>query len=1059
MPTYLPVNLQIHNAEMSFFLKEANQDIMRNSSLQSRVEAFFIHKAKNPPILNATYGPFSSEQVIPLELLQTSNVFSSTNKYTLNWKLKAYIVEDKIYFDRPKVQIFFYIVGRDWDDYSTIAWLPCVKVFAFRETQEVRSSCKLHGELGMCISELELLIDWFSPPAVVPGRKKSEDNSEGSPVELYYMIQSGGEKGECSTEERRKGNAIRPGKEDEDVLIPLQRIGSVYLYQNHANLPLTELRLDDNIKVHYSSRSMKPGAVVTFHVLIAKNAAHHQFTLRIKVKQDMYVLSVRTSNPSQWDVKEDMQAADRHSTVVTASRLLTGTLLLNTDSTSHEVMQVDFKLEDLSIQTWTQIITWEVEYPGETRPEPTVSEIYVNQRDILGIISMAMETEILNTAILNGRTVAVPVKVVAITEGSTVRDVSESVVCTSTDENVIKVSGRCDYVFVNGKEMKGKVNVLVNYTYQHLSAQLEMSVWVPRLPLQIDVSDTELSQIKGWRIPITSNKRPARDSEDEEEDERKGRGCALQYQHALVRVLTQFIAEPSDPGGQLNYILGSDWHFDITEIVINFLTVEDPRIAELKNGRVLIGQEAGMTLIQVLSPLSDSILAEKTVTVFDDKVTITDIGVQLIAGLSLSLQPGAGSNGAAYVTAVAQELLHVPKQEAVISTWIQFNDGSVTPLNIYNHMDFSVSALSLDEGVVSVQQDPLLKWPVIVAEGEGQGTLIRIELMISDSCQKSKRKSVLAVGTANIKVKFGQNDDNLNASNNEFVAELENHTSDRRHQKSMVQEKTNQEREYFEISSSEGMEGVIKRFATTVKSVIIRKANTEKHSNEDDSSHVQTIPIDFTNFPAHVDLPKENGNEEDNDLSQTSRGLTDLEIGMYALLGVFCLAILVFLINCITFALKYKHKHSLEEGQRGRSHSHDWVGLGHGTELLANHVSLSPHHEDHMTEIDSGLEFDDNKHLPNGNSEKNVRSQVYMTQETVFNEGSEQKHEPSNSPTSKRKRVKFTTFTTIPPDDGSPKVNTTAMNKDTDIKWVCQDMDLGECKEIRNYMERLNDNL
>ena len=64
------------------------------------------------------------------------------------------------------------------------------------------------------------------------------------------------------------------------------------------------------------------------------------------------------------------------------------------------------------------------------------------------------------------------------------------------------MSDRCDYVFVNGKEMKGKVKMMVNFTYGYLSAQLELNVWIPRLPLQIEVSDTELSQIKGWRVPI-----------------------------------------------------------------------------------------------------------------------------------------------------------------------------------------------------------------------------------------------------------------------------------------------------------------------------------------------------------------------------------------------------------------------------------------------------------------------------------------------------------------------------------------------------------------------------
>lgn len=69
----------------------------------------------------------------------------------------------------------------------------------------------------------------------------------------------------------------------------------------------------------------------------------------------------------------------------------------------------------------------------------------------------------------------------------------------------MQVSDRCDYVFVNGKEMKGRVKMMVNFTYGYLSAQLELNVWIPRLPLQIDVSDTELSQIKGWRVPITAS--------------------------------------------------------------------------------------------------------------------------------------------------------------------------------------------------------------------------------------------------------------------------------------------------------------------------------------------------------------------------------------------------------------------------------------------------------------------------------------------------------------------------------------------------------------------------
>lgn len=73
--------------------------------------------------------------------------------------------------------------------------------------------------------------------------------------------------------------------------------------------------------------------------------------------------------------------------------------------------------------------------------------------------------------------------------------------------SIFQVSERCDYVYVNGNETRGKSRVVLDFTYGFLSAQLELSVWIPRLPLLIDVADPKLSQIKGWRVPVTSGNR------------------------------------------------------------------------------------------------------------------------------------------------------------------------------------------------------------------------------------------------------------------------------------------------------------------------------------------------------------------------------------------------------------------------------------------------------------------------------------------------------------------------------------------------------------------------
>lgn len=72
-------------------------------------------------------------------------------------------------------------------------------------------------------------------------------------------------------------------------------------------------------------------------------------------------------------------------------------------------------------------------------------------------------------------------------------------------------------------------------------------------------------------------------------------------------------------------------------------------------------------LTQVMSPMSDSVLGERMVQVLEDKVSITDLSVQLVSGLSLSLQLSPGSNRAIAAMVTTQDTMHNPKQ--VIIEW------------------------------------------------------------------------------------------------------------------------------------------------------------------------------------------------------------------------------------------------------------------------------------------------------------------------------------------------------------------------------------------------------
>ncbi|XP_030890607.1 transmembrane protein 132B-like [Leptonychotes weddellii] len=549
--------------------------------------------------------------------------------------------------------------------------------------------------------------------------------------------------------------------------------------------------------------------------------------------------------------------------------------------------------------------------------------------------------------------------------------------------------------------------------------------------------------LAGGTCVVCENIRPTRESEDEEDEEKKGRGCSLQYQHATVRVLTQFVAEAPDLG-QLSYMLGPDWQFDITDLVADFMTVEEPRIAQLQGGRTLVGREPGITTVKVLSPLSDSILAEKTVIVLDDCVTIADLGVQLVAGLSLALQPHRADKRAIVSTASAQDVLQAPQQEAIVSSWILFSDGSVTPLDIYDSKDFSVTVSSLDEMVVSVQANLQSRWPVVVAQGEGQGPLIKLEMMISEPCQKTKRKSVLAVGKGNVKVRFEPNiyehqggTNNIEGISREYKDHLSN----------SIEREGNRERagqEWFQHGASVGQEERSNK-STTPQS---------PQEGKDKKSLKSGGPDAFTSFPTQGKLPEPNNLS---DLTVTSRGLSDLEIGMYALLCVFCLAILVFLINCVAFAWKYRHKRFAVSEQGNIPHSHDWVWLGNEVELLENPVDITLPSEECTTMIDRGLQFEERNFLLNGGSQKTFHSQLLRPSDYVYEK--DLKSEPINPSGPKRKRVKFTSYTTILPEDGGPYTNSILFDSEDNIKWVCQDTGLGGPRDLRDYMESLQDHM
>lgn len=431
----------------------------------------------------------------------------------------------------------------------------------------------------------------------------------------------------------------------------------------------------------------------------------------------------------------------------------------------------------------------------------------------------------------------------------------------------------------------------------------------------------------------------------------------------------------------------------------------------------------------------------------------------------------------------------------MVSAWIQFTDGSQTPLDIYDSASYRLTVASLDQGVVSVQGIQ----SVVVAEGEGEGVLVRVEMSICEACQKSKRKSIVAVGNGSLKVKFQVNtrrsDGNTRSFDQTTVANKDN-SSDYGNDGEELDSEGKQSKPSQDfpsrISSSNKKESTIQKNATTIKSTertLISRGSlggVGKNSNSGiagsptsvvdvslmssprdssqryDSDNVivedlssvgftSTVKapgnlVNYNNFPTKVEIPGQEtveveiGGEE----ALANRPLTDLEIGMYALLGVFCLAILVFLVNCISYVVKCQHKKPPSHGQEPTGHRHDWVWLGTDAELVMT-VPGSPIQQDSQTTT-TVIDIGPDKTASLSRRPSCLASVTDSPLGCVGSHRSKPIHSESlHSPTSKRKRVQFTTFSTLERQH-SPHVP--PKENGHGIHWVGKEDNCGEEPQV-----------
>ncbi|KAI3361849.1 hypothetical protein L3Q82_002179 [Scortum barcoo] len=1097
---YPTVNFQVLNVN-HVFLRQDSPEASGNSSLKAQTQTFLITGSGAgllQPAVNVSYGPLTVDAPIPPDQLLSGR------------RILPVILGRQVRSSSPNVKILFHMPtekdvtvgqermgsGEDNGRKSAAAKeknsAHCVTAYAFWETREVRGAC-LVSPGGFCVAQLKPEPAWFSSgsrsssSSREAGRTEGIKGIQGNVVEVYFQSRRD-QTGQCTPQDSLQRVGVGRGGDSGGSGTPMRRIGSVSLLRTPPGNPtFYRLRLGGAVVIQTSSKPLKTTDVATFYVFLTSTSTVENFTLRATVKTGLSFSAARPSDPALWDMAVE---PGKGGTPNTVSVVCQRKVAITAKRGLLEVLQLDFVPKDVSEQVESQMISWRLELPGNVK-DVGIMRIYTTQRDYVGLAPLVMNTDILNTAVLTGEMVSVPVKTLAVEADGSVTDVTNYTSCRSTEEDVLKVSQRCDYVYVNGKETRGKSRVMLNFTYSFLSAQLEISVWMPRLPLCIEVADPELSQIKGWRVPVTTGNRRSTWDSEEDEDMRKGRGCMLQYQHSTLRVLTHFVTQsdaevmpdPLTGAEPVKYFLGPDWKVDVTNLVRSSLKVVDPEVARVQDGVVLQGRAVGSTTVQVLSPLTSSVLAERSITVVDDKVSVTELGVQLVSGLSLSLQLSPGSSRAVVATATTREMITQLKQEAMVSCWVQFSDGAVVPLELFDRSIYSLTVSTPDEEVATV--------PLCRAPRSPHSSLLH---------KKSKRKSKLAVGTGLLRINFqsssrvvtaaeggggggagtdGNRDFDGGAS--EVVGEL----------KTSQRAVTDMDKREFTLAETTTSTTVSTRYAPshvmwigtttratrgTTYAVISSTAPTTMRKNSLNAPLATARPVGTTvglvreekgqkksygnmldnpNSPPNKDIvtPKKEPPKSktpkviESDLIRTFRAMSDLEIGMYALVGVSCVAILAFLLNCASYNLCFRsHKTPIQAGVPPsgdpKDHKHDWVWLGsnnHSAPAPGDPVQASTlKREGHRTlESRHSVDSIDRRRLETslptvsvpavpertatlGRSRSSSQQQQFqgkaidpMANRSATLLARPHRNEPLHSPTSKRNQVQFTTFTTL----------------------------------------------
>ncbi|XP_022254425.1 transmembrane protein 132C-like [Limulus polyphemus] len=870
------VDVTLESRDAGFFLKPGHLvDSGLQSGMTSKSERFTLIHPSSTVTVRAYYGPFSVKQtVMPALIIPAVNENWNSSQEDLGGESErtpllavpssgdtdiiAHIVTHEVHRDQPVLRVLFHSSRVSdpktrQDSHNIHKGTLCVALYVSYQEKRLMAVCSPTANRdGVCLGEVVLPWAWWpqlqSQPWKVMKPYKATVQVE------YAVLQS------CSLECTANSLPVTAPPGGSSIFL-----AHVALSNSHGSYE--EVKNDDVVRIFVPQGPVYPRSKVYVPVYLQPNPVYplSVFVIRARVRSGLRILGAQEAPLSRWRISVDLNTKQ---TVATVKAYIKDSSQYEYDVKSTSMQELFtwlFEVEENSGYSDNGQIIWQLRYILDTTVNDQynfdndkvqmMSRLDIQKDDVQAVLPIAKSTQLLNTAVLTGKQVSQPMKVLVISQAGKVGDVTLQSSCHAADESILKVSPSCTSVYLDGSEIRGSQNASVLVKYGTYTGQAHFLVWMPQLPLEVNLSDNKLSQVKGWRTPRLQRRKsrwpslvtPGNRAENRSRGKKKKWDadrepldvvCRLRYQQAGITVYTRFFSVDHNSGREA-YLLSRQAPLRITELVSPFLRVADSRIAMLK-GSAIQGLASGRTEVQLL------------ILIF-----LYNMNKDCFCFL----------------------------QEGLLNINIHYSDGTVTSLSDITETDYHLSVDTFDSGVVAFAPMAGLHHPRVIAIGQGKGDLLHVSLELSAHCQK-RRTQPLAMAYAYVYVNFTESILTGSVlSDGRFRGKLGSRQK--------------------QLNRIDGVRDI---------NDVLYQDGVNSHGKGKPYFYEPTVQA------------------RQHAVGRHRANLTPLEIGLYAMLGVFCVASLVFVVSCTVFAVRYKRKQlPAVQGGESAAHAHDWVWLGRAT--------------------------------------------------------------------------------------------------------------------------------